>query len=264
MIFVSLWIVLISSGAKGAESNFLLPWLCVPASAETAFHHPWTIITYQWVHFDILHLLFNMLWLFWFGIYLVRAVADASFLRLYIGGGVAGAIFFITANAIIGTQTFTTSYLCGASAAVLAVMTATAFRFPDTRVNLLLFGMVRLKWVAVVCILLTLLGFGGGTQGAQSAHIGGVVWGAAYHFMKGRIPGSSISFRKMRRRLMPAKNPFVSMERNPFFVNGIDTASSDSHDRLDILLDKIRISGYASLSKSEKIELNALSRKLNS
>lgn len=62
-----------------------------------------------------------------------------------------------------------------ASASVLAVIAASAIRTPDLRLYLFLIGEVKLKWVALGCIVLTFAGVGGGNAGGQAAHVGGVL-----------------------------------------------------------------------------------------
>ena len=75
------------------------------------------------------------------------------------------------------------AYLCGASSAVLAIMSVVAIAMPDYELNLFIFGRVKLKWFALVCILLTLLG-SGGSQAGTVAHIGGVLCGVAYGMIR--------------------------------------------------------------------------------
>lgn len=255
-VFLAAWIVVLTANSLGAEGNVTMQWLCVSSSPGIFIRKPWTIATYMITHFDFLHLLFNMLWLYWFGIILHNVIPARRVLWLYIGGGICGALFYVAANALSPLVSPAGSYLCGASACVLAIMTAAAFFSPDRKVNLLLFGAVKLKWLTLACIALTFLGLGGGNPGAQSAHVGGVVFGAVFSLLS-RMPS-----RKSRSHFSMPKPARTNVKRDGKAVAEAAAGRLSDETRLDQLLDKIRISGYQSLSSVERNELNALSKRI--
>lgn len=76
------------------------------------------------------------------------------------------------------------SFLCGSSAAVIAVMAAAGILSPDLEVRLFLFGNVRLKWLAIVCVALTFIGVGNESLGGLYAHIGGLAFGVVFALAK--------------------------------------------------------------------------------
>ncbi len=82
---------LFNSSAK--ES--LIEWLAVPADMGKLITRPWTIFTYMFLHYDFWHILFNMLWLFWFGKIFLEYLNQRQLLSTYLFGGLAGAAFFI-------------------------------------------------------------------------------------------------------------------------------------------------------------------------
>src|ERR1039457_102626 len=47
--------------------DLITTWLALPAALPSLGSHPWTLVTYMFLHIDFWHILFNMLWLFWFG-----------------------------------------------------------------------------------------------------------------------------------------------------------------------------------------------------
>lgn len=254
-VFAAVWAVILLSGDRSGGDALTHAWLCVPGNAAAALRHPTTCLTYMVTHYDILHLLFNMLWLFWFGQMLGPSSPVRRVLTAYIGGGVAGAVAYIGAIAAIPSLGTGSVYLTGASAAVLSVMTTAAILNPDRPVRLMLFGEVKLKWLTVACVALTLLGLGGGSPGAQSAHIGGVLFGSAY---------AIVILRSRLRTKRPAEPAPV---RRGVHMDGHAVAKAAAgrladHARLDELLDKIGTSGYNSLSARERLELDALSRRL--
>lgn len=269
LIFLTVWIVILIGGQFGMDGNFTMPWLCVASSPEVALRHPWTILSYMVTQYDFIHLLFNVLWLFWFGIFIPVWISERRRFVLYIGGGVTGALFYVAANLIWPAASASGGYLCGASAAVLAVMTAVAIWTPRREVRLLLFGAVQLRWVALGCIILTFVGLNGGSGAAQSAHIGGVAFGAVFAFalssvFKKRKPSvTSTSYTSFSPEVPQRKKIRIFVRRDGKAV--ADAAANRLSDtgRLDWLLDKIRLSGYSSLTAGERNELNLLSQRLD-
>lgn len=247
------WVLVTVLTLAGRMMHFSIPiaeWTTLPSYFPLFLTRPWTLITYMAVHFDVLHMLFNVLWLYWFGRIMLNTLSDRHLLLSFIGGGVAGGILFLAAAAM----GYGSGWLCGCSAAVIAVMIVAAIRIPDHRINLFLIGEVKLKWVAVACCLLTFLGGGGN----QAAHIGGLVWGVAMGLM-------------LRNGIYPAAKwipSFHSIGHDAKYERKADTMvrvlkqRQNDMDRLDSLLDKIKLSGYESLSRKERKELNELSARL--
>ncbi len=134
-------------------------------------------------------------------------------------------------------------------------MAMAAVRTPDMELNLLLLGRVKLKWFALVCILLAFLGGSGNTGGAV-AHIGGAATGLLMG-LKDRGAFANIT-RRLRFRAS-ARRARKHIRAKQQSGKTVQTDMSDT-DRLDALLDKIRVSGYASLSKGEREELQRLSK----
>lgn len=250
-----IWAVGIAGWIFRFDSGFTVSLLSLPADLSLLLSRPWTLLSYMVTHYSPLHLLFNMLWLYWFAI-LIDSLTPRRFLLLYIGGGLFGAAAFILGCRLTGIPYGVT--LCGASASVMALMTAAAVATPNRRISLLLFGSVRLKWIAVAAILLSFLGMGGGNAGGQYAHIGGVLFGlcAAPFILRKRSGNPKPASATPRRpRTQPTPEGIASVAR------ASEGRLSDP-ERLDQLLDKIRLSGFDSLSPSEKGELMAISSRL--
>lgn len=266
-VFFLLWIVVMVGNYFGVDGNFTIRWFCVSSSSSLAVSHIWTALTYMMVHYDFLHLLFNILWLFWFGKILVTVCADCRLPVFYLGGGIAGAVLYVAVNALFPGVSSPGGYLCGASASVLSIMAGAAFFAPDMRLYLFIFGEVRLKWVAIGCILLTFAGIGGGNAGGQAAHVGGVVFGILYALVCRVSSSSGESCHEPRagkgaavKDVTPPRRRNVMRDGNAV-ARAVSGKLSDAN-RLDALLDKIRLSGYSSLTENERKELNALSQRL--
>lgn len=255
IVNVAVWlcVTLLSLFVGGAGVAW---WLEMPSDVSTLMLRPWTPLTYMVTHVSFWHLLFNMLWLWWFGDILLTRLRPSRLVWLYVGGGFAGALCYFLFYLIFPGR----ALLCGASGAVLAVMAAAAVRDPDRRVRLFLFGDVRLKWIVLVVVVLSFLGLGGGNAGGESAHIGGALFGAIYGLSLRRgydFIGRAVNY--LGRRRTPPAEPRRDTRR---VRRALDSRLADPR-RLDELLDKIRISGYDALSSRERAELQAISKRLN-
>lgn len=243
----------------GVDDNWASVMFAVSSVPVEVAMHPWTVVTYMVTQFSLIHLLFNMLWLFWFGRLALTLLTSRRLLTVYIGGGLAGAVAYILASLIF--RQATGAYLIGSSASVMAVMTAAAFLTPDLKVSLVIFGDVKLKWLALVCVALTFFGSASSSTAGSLAHLGGILFGMVY----------AMKFRGIfRRKTAPAPelSPWERRYGKPRKVkrNGkaVALAARNLTDsgRLDFLLDKIRLSGYDSLSEGERNELTLLSQRL--
>ncbi len=248
------WLIVMILTIAGRLLHFYVPvaeWLTLPSLFSLFITRPWTLLTYMCVHFDVLHVLFNVLWLYWFGRIMLITLSDRHLLLAFIGGGIAGGLFFLAAAAL----GYGTGWLCGCSAAVIAVMCVAAIRLPDHTIHLFLIGEVKLKWVAVVCCLLTF--FGGG--GNQAAHIGGLLWGVTL----GLLLRNGIDLTKRIPSFSRYRDSKSDHNRSADTMVRVLKQRQTDMERLDSLLEKIKLSGYESLSNRERKELNELSKKLS-
>lgn len=235
-------------------------WLSLPSGLWALAHSPWTIVTYMFTQYDLLHILFNMLCLYWFGQVLLLTLSDRHLLWLYFMGGLIGGLIYILVYNFVPLFSSTNASLCGSSASVLAVMTAAAFRSPNYELNLLLIGAVKLKWIALVTIILAVIGLGGGNAGGEFAHLGGVLAGSVFGVMLRK--GKDLT--KFGMTMFGKREGNYNAKRN-VKVAKVSTAMERRRDdiaRLDMLLDKIKQSGYNSLTRQERTELESLSKRL--
>ncbi|MHC1774061.1 MAG: rhomboid family intramembrane serine protease [Lentimicrobium sp.] len=260
------------SATTGLYKENITEWImnsfAVPANTDVLIEKPWTLLTYMFLHTDFMHILFNMLWLWWFGIIFIQYLSQKQLLATYLFGGLAGAILYIAAFNFfpVFSMARESALALGASASVLAVVVAIAFYVPDYSVNLLFLGQIKIKYIAIFTVFTDLLMLGSGNAGGHLAHLGGALWGFAYIKM---IPGFD-----------PAKllNVFYRMDfklnkrgkRQHFKVHKGGKPVTDEEfnrqkvlrqQKIDSILEKISRSGYDSLSKEEKELLFSSSQK---
>ena len=220
---------------------------------------PWSVISYMFLHLDFIHILFNLLGLYWFGRLFLIFFSERHLLGTYLLGGVCGAVFFALAfNLFPLFEQQGTAYLLGASASALAIMTATAVTAPDFEITLMFIGRVRLKYLAIVWILIDLLSVTSLNAGGHFAHLGGVFFGLlfALAYKRGRdltspvnklIDGAVNIFRrkpKMKVKINPDVRHMSDEEYNKTI--------HDEEEQIDLILEKIKEHGYESLTKEEK------------
>ena len=233
-------------------ASWLVRQLSIPANLEILANKPWTIITYMFLQREVFHILFNLLWLYWMGMIFMDFLNKRQFIFTYLAGGIAGALLYLLAyNTLPAFSELTQkSFLLGSSASVMAIVIGTATLVPDYTIRLLLFGAVRLKYLAIAYFVFDIIGMGGGNPGGSIAHIGGAILG--FVFIKQLNNGSDLS-RILKKRSKLKVVPNKSNTRS-------ETIQTDQ-DTIDNILDKISKSGYESLSKNEKDALFKASKK---
>jgi membrane associated rhomboid family serine protease len=223
-------------------------YLLLPAYLPKLLTHFWTPLTYMFMHAGIFHILFNMLWFYWFGQIFEEYLGKKRTLGLYLMGGFAGAFLFVLCYNTIPLYTQNhlaeVSTLVGASASVMAIIVATATLLPDYTIPLILIGPVKLKWLALFFVIMDFLGISGLNAGGELSHLGGAIIGFVYirQLQNGRdwIAGITNLFKPKPKMKIVAKNNSRSSHDLP------------RQEEIDLILDKISRSGYDSLTRQEK------------
>ena len=204
---------------------------------------PWAILTYMFLHGNLMHLFFNMLGLFFFGPRIEDRLGTRRFSWLYVLSGLTGALLSVVfaPNAA----------LIGASAGVFGVMLAFAYFWPHAPI--MIWGIIPVP-ARVLVIITTLLAlfsqFGGARDGvAHMAHLGGYIGSFLYLKWIERAAGA---YRRRVTAAPPEANQAVSKWRD------IDRSRIHEVNReeVDRLLDKINATGIDSLTAQERIFLS--------
>ena len=228
------------------SSASLVQWFEMPASLPNFVVQPWAILTYMFLHADFLHVLFNMLWLFWFGDLFLRFFSARHLRGLYLLGGICGGLLYMLAYNVFPyfRPVADYSFLLGASASVLAIVAATAYREPNYPINLLLIGTIRLKYLALIVIGMDVLFITSDNAGGHIAHLGGALAGLWFAASLGK--GRDLT------RWINLALGWVAGLFKDYDYNARKKAQSDEIDRI---LDKLKKSGYESLTTEEKKSL---------
>ena len=178
------WLLLVNGAvfmlemAVPSMGSFLVNWLTVDASSWQRAAQVWRLVSYQFLHGSVLHILLNMMVLFFLGPTLERHWHGRRFLLFYLGCGLVAGLSYLLLAAVglVGSGT-----LMGASGAILGVLAACAVLFPQFIVFLIIVPM-PIRVFAVVMTLLYVVNIvsQGPNAGGDAAHLGGMAAGAAY------------------------------------------------------------------------------------
>jgi membrane associated rhomboid family serine protease len=208
---------------------------------------PWTIITYMFLHAGMMHLVFNMLGLFFFGPRVEERLGSRSFMNLYLISGITGALLSL----IMGPS----AAVLGASAAVFGVMLAFAWFWPEAPIHIWAIIPIQARTLVIITTLLSLWSGFGGVRGnvAHFAHLGGYV--GAFLYLKW-LDRKRLDFRKKAtsgpvvRELKFTKRPDVDIQK----VHEVN------REEVNRILDKINAHGMSALTPQERLFLSNFSQ----
>lgn len=241
-------------------------WFSLPSLPSELLHKPWTLITYMFYHRDIMHILFNMLNLYWFGKIFLIYFDEKKLVSLYFLGGISGGIFYVV-FANLFPNIFGAGILMGASAAIIALMFASAFYVPNFKIFMLFIGQIKLIYIALFSLFLYIVMItASNNAGGNLAHLGGALLG--YLWVKQYKVGSDITkgitwivdtfaglFKRRKLKVTHKRPPRNDMDFN--------REKNINQQEIDKILDKISKGGYESLTKAEKDTLFKMSNKTN-
>ena len=222
---------------------------------------PWGLITSLFSHFEFMHFLFNMLFLFFAGQLYEQLFGGKKLLNIYILGGIAGGILEIVAHELFPALSNSQSIVVGASGSIMAIFIAAAMYRPNTKI--MLFGIlpVRIIVLAGAYFIYDLLSLGMPDGTAHFAHIGGGIIGVISVKTMDK-PNNILTrfarftdkiFAIFKRDFFKKKNT-LNVERGgrPLTDEEYIARKKENQAKTDAILDKISKSGYESLTSKEK------------
>ena len=251
--------VFLTLSGGGNFFKLIINKLMLPASFTSFIIQPWSLISYFFLHLNFTHILWNMLFLYWFGKIIQDNIGNNAVISLYVLGGIIGGLSYMALFNIIPyyENRISESLMLGASAGVFSIVAGSATLLPNYTFYLLFLGPVRIKYIALFYILLSFLDVTGSNAGGEIAHLGGAFIG--YLFIRQLQNGIN-----MGEGIINIINLFNrkknKKEREETIINE-EQKSDISQDEIDNILDKISESGYSSLSKKEKEKLFNASKK---
>lgn len=258
-IFVNLCVLISRFSSTPVIEAFVKSNLALPADFWLFLQKPWTLITTIFTHYEIFHILWNMLFLWWFGKIVWDLLGNRRSLNIFFLGGIFGSICYLLAYNLIPVLTVNNEFvfLIGASGAVYAISVAAATLVPDHTFNLIFIGPVKIKWIVAFFLFVSLMGTIGDNVGGNIVHLSGALFG--YIYIKQLRRGVDLA-----RPFNRAASWFSSLGKPRLKVSkGGAPVKPEPPDQgeIDRILDKIGKSGYESLTKTEKEKLFKASQK---
>lgn len=200
----------------------------------------WRLVTYQFLHSGISHILVNMLVLYFFGPMLERQWGSKKFLTFYLICGATGGILF---QLLAMAHILPADPLVGASGAIYGMLAAGAILFPNLRVYVMGIFPLPLMVLALIFAGISVLRFfGGHNAGGEAAHLAGMAAGAVY-----------VLYQPWRQKIKANSNRATWQSK----INQGRVLQAE----VDRILDKINDSGITSLTKQEKKILKKASQR---
>lgn len=272
-LWLGLFIVKANSQQSYESVQNILEWFMVSSNGFELITRPWTIITNMFLHFELGHIFWNMLYLYWFGRILQELIGNGKILAIYVLSGLGGVVAFVLSANL--TSLPIGDYALGASGAIMGIVLAAATLSPHYQIHLIFIGGVKLMYIALIVVVLDLIALPGGVNtGGHLAHLGGA--GMGYFLARQMQNGNdwtirfNLIFEKIvnwfqdtfSRRSKPkvvyrnpnkpktAKSAKTKRGQRP---NADSLSKNERQARIDAILDKIkREGGYDNLSDEEK------------
>ena len=262
-VYLLLHIFIIAMKLFTLNGEFIVTWLALPSDPGTLLYKPWTFISYMFLHQDFFHILFNMFALYWFGKLFLTYFTEKQLFGLYFFGGLVAGLFYVIAYNFfpLFSQLSDISILMGASGSIMAIIVATAVQSPNLEMRFMLIGMVKLKYIAIVAVLISFFGITSSNAGGELAHLGGALYG--YFFIVSLRRGKDHT-RNFNRLMDAISNIFKPRKLKVKHTANAGRKMSDAEYNVqkakkmadvDRILDKIKTSGYGSLTPEEKKKL---------
>lgn len=233
------------------NTNILVQWFALPANFNDFLNKPWTIVTYGFLHAGFLHILMNLIALFYIGHLFKQYFTAKQLLNFYLFGTVFGGILFLLSYNYfpVFTKQKENNVLLGASAGISAIFIGIATYMPNYQLKIPLVGFVKLWVLGAIWVALDVIQIPVGNAGGRIAHLGGALFGFLYVQQASNkelniFPSIKNIFKKKQKPLKTVYKSTVKRTRT--------SPKSKNQQQVDSILEKISKSGYDSLTKTEK------------
>jgi len=205
--------------------------------------------------FDI----FYYVYLLYFGGFIIKQYqGEHKVLMTFLISGFSGFVLFalLAPQAIVSLFTIQ-AFIASASLGMLA---AAATYVPNMEVMLVFFGRVKIKWLALILIGIDLIHIFNGGNILTLSHLGGIAYGALSMYL---LRTGSFKFDNPFKNVFKKKGPYYKKSKNttntyskrPETDEDYLARKNKEQAEIDIILDKVKKSGYESLSASDKQKL---------
>ena len=230
----------------------VVDWFILPATFEGFISKPWSIITYGFVHVDFIHILMNLISLYFIGNLFVNYFTPKQFISFYILGTLFGGIVFLLSYNFFPafSNDVSNSVLLGASAGVSAIFIGLATYIPNYQFKIPLLGFIKIWHLAAIWVALDVIQIPVGNAGGRLAHIGGALFGFLYVSQASNVKIDILS--KISSFFTSKKKPLKTVYKSKKTTTKKQANTTYKQQKINVILDKISKSGYDTLSQEEK------------
>lgn len=250
-IFILTLLMNVLQGLYKGEMNWIVEWFSLENSFDVFLTKPWSIVSYGFLHGGFIHILFNLITLYFVGNLFIDYFTQKQLLNFYLLGTIFGGIVFMFSQNYFPLFEGKSTVLVGASAGISAIFVGIATYIPNYQLKFRFVGFVKLWHLAAIWLALDVLGLAGGNAGGHFSHLGGSIFGFLYVTQASnkeiKIFDGILSFFKTK------KSPLKTVHKTQKTRQTTTQNSNDYNQKqIDAILDKISKSGYDTLTKSEK------------
>ncbi|WP_298766470.1 rhomboid family intramembrane serine protease [uncultured Polaribacter sp.] len=249
-VFAVSLLILVVQGLYRGQVSYIVQWFSLDGDLNELLTQPWTLISYGFLHSGFIHLLFNMIGLYFIGNLFIQYFTQKQALQFYLLGTLFGGFFYLFSQNYFPLFEGSSSRLVGASAGVSAIFIGLATYMPNYQINIRLLGYIKLWHLAAVWLAFDVVGLIGPNGGGSFSHLGGSLFGFLYvnqaSNKKLDIFGSLFSMFKKKEK------PLQTVYKSKTNLKKKTTLVANNQKEIDAILDKISKSGYDTLTKAEK------------
>ena len=249
-IFLLTLLITVFQGLYKGEQNFLVEWFSLDNNLDAFLTKPWSIISYGFLHADFIHLIFNMITLYFIGNLFIQYFTEKQALTFYILGTLFGGFLYVISQNYFPLFEGINTTLVGASAGISAIFIGIATYMPHYQIKIRFIGFIKFWHLAAIWLAFDVVGLIGTNAGGSFSHLGGSLFGYLYvqQASNKKTNISTIFSSFFKRKEKPLKTVHKSAKRKQKTVKN----SNQNQEKIDVILDKISKSGYDTLTKTEK------------
>lgn len=255
-LFVFIIIITVNSFGylQNNTANFIIDYFALSVNSSNFIYKPYTFISYGFLHINFIHLLMNLIALYYIGNLFLEYFSSKKFITYYVLGSIFGGILFILSYYYFPVFKNTNGILIGASASISAILVGLTTHIPNYKLNLRFVGPIKLWVLTAIFIFLSIILIPNGNAGGQLAHLGGAIIGfiLTAYFNQPKTKQTNLK--------TVYKNTNNSKKTDNFGLSNHQKKQIQQR-KIDNLLDKISKSGYDSLTEEERLFLASESEK---
>ncbi|WP_158837940.1 rhomboid family intramembrane serine protease [Polaribacter sp. L3A8] len=249
-VFIFTLLISVFQDLYKGQINWVVEWFSLDDNFSSLLYKPWTLITYGFLHADFLHILLNLITLYFIGNLFVEYFTEKQLVTFYLLGTFFGGLLFMVSLNYFPLFQGQSSMLVGASAGISAIFIGITTYMPNYQLKVRFIGFVKLWHFAAVWVGLDILALSGGNAGGHFAHLGGALFGFLY---VNQVSNKEIKlWEQVSTIFSTKKKPLKTVYKSAKKTTSSTKNTSLNQQQIDSILDKISKSGYDTLTKEEK------------